>query len=186
MMKNKSIKRICVYCGSVNGKNPIYSDIANRLGCAIGKAGLNLVYGGGINGLMGIVSKATMDNGGHVIGIMPTELLSGIEDVFHNISKFYEVSSFHERKMLMFKHADVFIALPGGPGTLEELSEQLAWAALGHHNKPIFIINIKGYWDPLLTLLDQMNQYSAYPLKYLAVSSPEAAIKMLLNLPSST
>jgi uncharacterized protein (TIGR00730 family) len=184
-MKNTGLKRICVYCGSTTGRNPLYAEAANRLGSAIAAAGLGLVYGGGTSGLMGIIAQAAINKGGHVTGIMPTALVD-IENAFYGISEYHEVNDYHERKMLMFKSSDAFIALPGGPGTLEEIIEQLAWAELGHHQKPIFIVNINGYWNRLLDLLKQMDKESIlnfhHKAKYIVVDEPEEAVEMFLNM----
>ncbi len=118
-------------------------------------AGIGLVYGGGGNGLMGTVAKTVRELGGHVTGIIPASLLE-IENALENIDERYVTNGFHERKMLMFNLSDGFVALPGGVGTLEELVEQLTWTQLGHHDKPVFIVNTAGYWDLLLQLFDQM------------------------------
>ena len=121
------------------------------------EAGIGLVYGGGGNGLMGTVASAVRDHGGHVTGIIPASLLE-LENALDNITERYVTNGFHERKMLMFNLSDGFVALPGGVGTLEELVEQLTWAQLGHHDKPIFIVNTAGYWDLLLQLFEQMRE----------------------------
>lgn len=183
-VKNTGLRRICVYCGSSNGRNPTYAEAANRLGCAIAAAGLGLVYGGGTSGLMGIIARAVISSGGHVTGIMPTALVN-IENAFYEISEYHEVDSYHERKMLMFNLSDAFIALPGGPGTLEEIIEQIVWAKLGYHQKAIFIVNINGYWNRLLEFLKQAdNETTSFndEAKYIVVDEPEDAVEMFLNM----
>ncbi len=156
-MKQKKMKRLCVYCGSGAGNDPRYKEAAVVLGRAMAEAGIGLVYGGGGNGLMGAVAQTVLDHGGHVTGIIPASLLE-FENALEGIDERYVTNGFHERKMLMFNMSDGFVALPGGVGTLEELVEQLTWTQLGHHDKPVFIVNIAGYWDLLLKLFDQMRE----------------------------
>jgi uncharacterized protein (TIGR00730 family) len=156
-MKSKRMKRLCVYCGSGPGRDPLFKAAAQTLGRAIAEAGIGLVYGGSGNGLMGTVARAALETGGHVTGIIPRSLAQ-FEPALSNLSERREVNNLHERKMLMFKMSDGFAALPGGVGTLEELVEQLTWAQLGHHKKPIFIVNIAGYWDLLLQTFDRMRE----------------------------
>jgi len=156
-MKSKKTKRLCVYCGSGSGRDPRFAAAAQTLGQAIAEAGIGLVYGGSGNGLMGTVARAALESGGHVTGIIPRSLFQ-LENAMDNLSERREVGNMHERKMLMFKMSDGFVALPGGVGTLEELVEQLTWAQLGHHDKPVFIVNTAGYWDLLLQTFDRMRE----------------------------
>lgn len=156
-MKTKKMKRLCVYCGSGSGRDTCFKSAALTLGAAMAEAGIGLVYGGGGNGMMGTVAQAVRDRGGHVTGIIPASLLE-IENALENISQRYVTNGFHERKMLMFNLSDGFVALPGGVGTLEELVEQLTWTQLGHHDKPVFIVNVAGYWDPLLQMFERMRE----------------------------
>ncbi|MFY9642141.1 MAG: TIGR00730 family Rossman fold protein [Rhodomicrobium sp.] len=151
------MKRLCVYCGSGSGRDPRFKAGAYKLGKAMAEAGIGLVYGGGGNGLMGTVAGAVREHGGHVTGIIPASLLE-LENALDNINERYVTNGFHERKMLMFNLSDGFVALPGGVGTLEELVEQLTWSQLGHHDKPVFIVNIAGYWDLLLQMFDRMRE----------------------------
>jgi|SRR5271165_3236127 len=155
-MKSRKMKRLCVYCGSGPGRDPRFIEAAVTLGRAMAEAGIGLVYGGGGNGLMGAVAKATMDHGGHVTGVIP-EALVYLENALTNINERHLVHDLHERKMLMYKLSDGFVALPGGLGTLEELVEQLTWSQLGHHTKPIYIVNTAGYWDLLLQTFSRMS-----------------------------
>jgi uncharacterized protein (TIGR00730 family) len=156
-MKKKSMKRLCVYCGSGAGLDPRFKAAAVKLGRAMADAGIGLVYGGGGNGLMGSVAQTVLDNGGHVTGIIPASLLQ-IENALEKLSERYVTTGFHERKMLMFNLSEGFVALPGGVGTLEELVEQLTWTQLGHHDKPVFIVNTAGYWDLLLQMFEKMRE----------------------------
>ncbi len=155
MLAMSKIKRICVYCGSGPGINPAFIDAARKLGTAMAKNGIGLVYGGGAVGLMGAIAKAVKENGGHVTGIIP-EFLMSRERAAMGIDDLVVTRDMHERKRLMFERADAFVALPGGVGTLEELVEQLTWVQLGRHKKPVVLANIEGFWDPLCVLLDHM------------------------------
>ncbi len=148
-------RKLCVYCGSGNGRNPAYVEAARSLGKALAKAEIGLVYGGGSLGLMGEVARAVMAEGGHVTGIIP-EFLASRERLLDTVNELIVTNDMHERKMTMFARATGFVALPGGLGTLEELAEISTWAQLGQHAKPIILCNIEGYWDPLVTLFDHM------------------------------
>ena len=152
-----TIQSVCVYCGSGPGIDPRYVDAAQALGHAIADAGLELVYGGGSLGLMGETARATLSRGGRVTGIIP-DFLSQKERMLKDVDELIVVDDMHERKMLMFKRADAFVALPGGIGTLEELVEQLTWSQLGQHGKPVVIANIADFWTPFLSLLDHMRE----------------------------
>ncbi|MEP9378805.1 TIGR00730 family Rossman fold protein [Aquabacter sp. CN5-332] len=149
------IESVCVYCGSSRGGTPLFAAEARRFGEILARNGVRLVYGGGGIGLMGEVAAAAAMNGGAVTGIIPEFLLSR-ERAFDYAAEMIVTEDMHERKKLMFERADAFVALPGGVGTLEELVEQLTWAQLGRHRKPILVANIAGFWDPLLALLDHM------------------------------
>ncbi|HZW33479.1 MAG TPA: TIGR00730 family Rossman fold protein [Isosphaeraceae bacterium] len=147
------MKTLCIYCGSAAGTNPEYAAAARRLGRALARLGLGLVYGGGRVGLMGIVADAVLGSGGQAIGVIPEALAN--EEVAHNgLTELHVVADMHQRKALMARRADAFLTLPGGIGTFEEFFETLSWAALGLHRKPIGILNVAGYFDPLLSLLD--------------------------------
>lgn len=149
------IRSICVYCGSGPGHHPAFARAATDLGKALAEAGVRLVYGGGSVGLMGAVAKATLDHGGEVTGIIPDFLVQR-EHALKRVQEMIVTNDMHERKRLMFERSDAFVALPGGIGTLEELVEQLTWAQLGRHAKPILLANIEGFWNPLLVLLSHM------------------------------
>jgi len=144
---------LCVYCGSSMGGKPVYAEAARRVGTALGNRGFGLVYGGGRVGLMGVVADAVLDAGGRVVGVIPTTLK--LKEIAHDtLSELHVVTTMHERKAMMAERASGFLTLPGGIGTFEEFFETLTWAALGIHAKPIGILNVDGYFDPLLRLLD--------------------------------
>ena len=151
------IRNVCVYCGSAAGSDPAFVAAAAELGRALAKAGIGLVYGGGDRGLMGVVAHHVLDHGGRVIGIIP-EFLKQREIPLDAAQELISVPDMHTRKRLMFERADAFVALPGGVGTLEELVEQLTWAQLGRHTKPVLIADIGGFWRPLLSLFAHMRQ----------------------------
>lgn len=150
-----NVKRICVYCGSNQGHDPRFVAAARRFGEILAANRVGLVYGCGSVGLMGTIARAVHDHGGEVIGIIP-EFLKSQERLFTDAAEIVITSDMHERKRLMFERADAFVALPGGVGTLEEVVEQLTWAQLGRHKKPILIANIAGFWDPLLVMFDHL------------------------------
>ncbi|MGC1560032.1 MAG: TIGR00730 family Rossman fold protein [Bradyrhizobium sp.] len=149
------IKTVCVYCGSGPGTNPRFVEAARAFGKILAESGIRLVYGGGSIGLMGAVATSVLDHGGKVTGIIP-DFLTIRENALRRVQEMIVTPDMHERKRLMFEHADAFVALPGGVGTLEELVEQLTWQQLGRHSKPVLIANIEGFWEPLLTLLTHM------------------------------
>ncbi len=147
------MKRIAVYCGSNPGTRPEYAAAAEQLGALLAQAQLELVYGGGMVGLMGIVADATLKHGGHVIGVIPEKLV--IKEVVHEgLPDLRVVKNMHERKALIAELSDGFIALPGGYGTFEEFFEILAWSQLGWHQKPFGLLDIAGFYGPLLNFLD--------------------------------
>ncbi len=153
--KLSKIAKICVYCGSGPGTDPAYVEAATALGRTMAKAGIGLVYGGGDSGMMGAVADAVRTHGGSVTGIIPQFLLNK-ERAGYNGEGLIVTKDMHERKRKMFELADAFIAMPGGVGTLEEIVEQMTWAQLGRHKKPILLANIKDFWQPLCALLDHM------------------------------
>ena len=150
------MKRICVFCGSNSGTDPIYRHTAKTVGHTLAKRGIELVYGGGNVGLMGAIADACLEAGGTAIGIIP-EALMGKEvegrPVDHRaLTRMEVVDSMHTRKARMASLSDGFVALPGGFGTFEELCEILTWSQLGFHSKPVGLLNVKGFYDPLLAL----------------------------------
>jgi uncharacterized protein (TIGR00730 family) len=149
------IRSICVYCGSGPGADPAFVAAARAFGTILAQNKVRLIYGGGAIGLMGEIASAVLDHGGEVTGIIP-EFLKEREIALKRVQELVVTPNLHQRKQIMFERADAFVALPGGIGTLEELVEQLTWAQLGRHKKPILLANINGFWDPLRTLLDHM------------------------------
>jgi len=176
------IRSICVYCGSGPGTDPAFMEAARRFGAIMAIEGIGLVYGGGSRGLMGAVATSVLDHGGHVTGIIP-EFLQNREQTLRRAQEIIVTPDMHVRKQTMFDRADAFVALPGGIGTLEELVEQLTWAQLGRHKKPILILNIKGFWDPLCALLDHMRRLDfirpELSVKLLVVDQPEEILPRL-------
>ncbi|TAK49826.1 MAG: TIGR00730 family Rossman fold protein [Xanthobacteraceae bacterium] len=151
------IRSVCVYCGSGPGANHSFVDAASAFGRILADNGVRLVYGGGSIGLMGAVATSVLDHGGKVTGIIP-EFLKTRELALTRVQDLIVTRNMHERKQAMFEQADAFVALPGGLGTLEELVEQLTWAQLGQHAKPILLANIDGFWEPLLKLVQHMRE----------------------------
>ena len=144
---------VCVYCGSRPGNQAEFATLAYQVGTWIGVHGGQLVYGGGRNGLMGMLADATLAAGGRVIGVIPNALVE--KEWAHNgCTELHIVETMHERKRIMAEHADAFLALPGGIGTLEEFFEVWTWRQLGYHDKPIGLLNLKGYFDSLLVFLN--------------------------------
>ena len=149
------IRRICVYCGSSPGTDPAFVEAARAFGAILAKNGIGLVFGGGAVGIMGELAQAVRHHGGEVTGIIP-EFLVAREHALKGVHGLIVTRDMHERKRKMFELADAFVALPGGVGTLEEIVEQMTWAQLGRHKKPILLANIQGFWQPLCALLDHM------------------------------
>jgi uncharacterized protein (TIGR00730 family) len=165
MNENDSMSKInalCVYCGSSPGTDPAFVEAAQAFGKILADNGVRLVYGGGSVGLMGALADAVLDHGGTATGIIP-EFLTKREKPRHLAQELIVTRDMHERKRTMFERADGFVALPGGIGTLEEVVEQMTWAQLGRHKKPILIANINGYWDPLLKLVAHMRAQEFLP-----------------------
>src|SRR5580692_10239185 len=156
------IKAICVYCGSSPGTDPAFVGTAQSFGKILAENGIRLVYGGGSVGLMGAVAEAVLKNGGDSLGIIP-EFLTRRERPRQLAQETIVTRDMHERKQKMFDYADAFVALPGGIGTLEELVQQMTWAQLGRHKKPILVANINGYCDPFLTLIEHMRDQKFLP-----------------------
>jgi uncharacterized protein (TIGR00730 family) len=173
------IRSICVYCGSSPGRKPIYAEAARRLGRLMAVNDMGLVYGGGGLGLMGEVARAVLAGGGRVTGIIP-EFLTEKEHMLREVTDLVVVSDMHERKRLMFERSDAFVALPGGIGTLEELVEQLTWAQLGRHSKPIVLYNADGFWQPFMALLDHLRREAFIradlEVRFAAADSAEAVL----------
>lgn len=149
------MRRVCAYCGANPGRDGVYVEAAQAFGAQLVERGFGLVYGGGGTGLMGALADAVLAAGGEAIGIIPAALKA--REVAHTgLTELRVVETMHERKALMAELSDGFVALPGGMGTLEELSETLTWAQLGIHPKPCGLLDVGGYWQPLVTLFDEM------------------------------
>ncbi|MGY1520000.1 LOG family protein [Luteimonas sp. A482] len=149
------MRSICVYCGSNAGSKPVYTERAMAMGDRIAREGLQLVYGGGNVGLMGIVADAVLQGGGEVVGVIPEQLVNW-EVAHKGVTRLEVVGSMHERKMRMFDLSDGFVALPGGFGTLDEMFEMLTWRQLGIGNKPCAFLDIDGFYGPLIGMVDRM------------------------------
>jgi uncharacterized protein (TIGR00730 family) len=179
-----TIKSICVYCASGPGNKPAFMDAARQLGRILAENGIRLVYGGGSVGLMGALAESVLDHGGVVTGVIP-EFLVNREHLLLRVQERIITPDMHERKRVMFERADAFVALPGGVGTLEELVEQLTWAQLGRHKKPILILNTANFWDPLCQLLEQMERLdfirAGLPVKLLVAERVEEILPKLLE-----
>lgn len=150
-----SLAHICVYCGSSGRVSDLYKQAAIRAGQLLGQNDRTLVYGGGSVGLMGLVANATLESGGKAIGIIPSHIDK--REIGHpNLTELHVVNSMHERKAMMVERSDGFVILPGGLGTMDEFFEIMTWRQLGLHDKPIVIVNVDGYWSPLIGLIDAM------------------------------
>jgi len=159
------MKAVCVYCGSANGAKPLYAQAARAFGRALVEADLALVYGGGKVGLMGVIADEVMAAGGRAIGVIP-ELLIDKEVGHAGLTALHVVPDMHHRKKMMADLSDGFVAMPGGAGTLEELFEMFTWSQLGYHRKPVAVLNIDGFYDPLIRMLEHTVQEGFMQQKY--------------------
>ncbi len=173
---------VCVYCGSRFGADPAYAEAARALGRGIAERGMRLVYGAGDVGLMGAVAQATQAAEGYTLGVIPGHLRDR-EVGKTDLSAYIVTETMHERKKIMFMNADAIVALPGGPGTLDELFEVLTWRQLGLHAKPAILVNVGGYWDPLVALVEHIAAQGFCDGRFLdyldVVPTPEAALERL-------
>jgi uncharacterized protein (TIGR00730 family) len=149
------MRSLCVYCGSNTGNKPAYVERAKSLGARIASEGLQLVYGGGNVGLMGVIADAVLDDGGEVVGVIPEQLVQW-EVAHRGLTRLEVVANMHERKARMFDLADAFVALPGGFGTLDEMFEMLTWRQLGLGKKPCAFLDVDGFYAPLIGMIDRM------------------------------
>ncbi|GAC1557252.1 MAG: TIGR00730 family Rossman fold protein [Beijerinckiaceae bacterium] len=176
------LRSICVYCGSADEVDPAYVAAAERFGRILAQAGLRLIYGGGSNGLMGALARAVIEHGGFVTGIIP-EFLKNRELMLKSAQDLVVVPDMHTRKRLIFEHADAFVALPGGIGTLEELVEQLTWVQLERHAKPVLIADIGDFWRPLLSLFAHIREHRftqpEFKVRYLIAERIDDILPML-------
>ncbi|KAH0712975.1 hypothetical protein KY290_008527 [Solanum tuberosum] len=179
-MKQSKFKKICVFCGSSPGKKSGYKEAAVELGKELVSRNIDLVYGGGSIGLMGLVSQAVYSGGRHVLGVIPRTLMPR-EITGETVGEVKAVADMHQRKAEMAKHSDAFIALPGGYGTLEELLEVIAWSQLGIHDKPVGLLNVDGYYNSLLAFIDKAVEegFICPNARQIFVSAPTA--KELIN-----
>jgi uncharacterized protein (TIGR00730 family) len=186
-----TIRSVCVYCGSSPGRDETYAKAGHVLGRSIARSGLRLIYGGGTKGIMGAVAEGALRAGGKVTGIIPRFLINkeATETALDRLDELVITDNMHERKHRMFEKSDAFVALPGGIGTVEEIVEIMTWGQLGHHRKPIVFANVKGFWDPMLALLDHMSSegfiHTAQRVKPLVVDDPEAIVAAIMVAGSS-
>jgi len=178
----KCLKRVAVYCGSAAGSTPAFAGAARETAVTMVRNDVDLVYGGGRLGLMGIVADSVLAAGGDVFGVIPTALVD-LEVAHTGVTELHTVDNMHERKAKMTDLADAFLALPGGIGTLDELFEAWSWNALGYHKKPFCLLNVDGFWDGMIAFLDHAAAsgfMSARRRKQLLVaSSPDEALQLL-------
>ena len=146
---------VCVFCGARPGNRPAYTSAARETGAMLAANGWRLVYGAGDVGLMGEVARAAQTPGGATMGVIPTHLMAR-EQGRRNLTQVVITENMHERKKVMFMNSDAVVVLPGGAGSLDEFFEVLTWAQIGLHQKPVFLLNVEGYWQPLLALLDHV------------------------------
>ncbi|KAE8656828.1 Cytokinin riboside 5'-monophosphate phosphoribohydrolase LOG3 [Hibiscus syriacus] len=174
-IKQSKFKRICVFCGSSPGKRSSYKEAAIELGRELVSRNIDLVYGGGSIGLMGLISQAVFDGGRHVIGVIPKTLMPR-EITGETVGEVKAVADMHQRKAEMARQSDGFIALPGGYGTLEELLEVITWAQLGIHDKPVGLLNVDGYYNSLLSFIDKAVEegFISPNARHIIVSAPTA------------
>lgn len=184
----ENIRSLCVYCGSSGRVDPAYRQAARDLGERIARADIELIYGGGKVGLMGEAADAALNAGGRVTGIIPRHLMR-LEVGHGGATELIVVETMHERKMVMFERSDAFIVLPGGLGTLDETFEMVTWRQLKLHEKPIIVIDIKGYWTPLQSMIEHMiaagfvNEQHRALLRF--VPDIDAAFAALSEMPES-
>ncbi|MED3689395.1 TIGR00730 family Rossman fold protein [Peribacillus butanolivorans] len=174
------MKTLAVFCGSSKGASNVYLEAAKKLGKELAKRNITLVYGGACVGIMGAVADSVLETGGKVIGVMPS-FLEKREISHKNLTELIVVDSMHERKAKMAELADGFIALPGGPGTLEEFFEIFTWAQLGLHHKPCGLLNINHYYDPLVALFNHMSDEQFLHEKYRSMALVDVEPNGLLD-----
>lgn len=173
-----SLGSLCVFCGSA--ANQSHTEAAKDLGRSAAERGIEIVYGGGRVGLMGVVAEAALDAGGRVFGVIP-EFLQRREVEYADITELLVVETMHTRKRLMFERADAFCVLPGGLGTLDETIEIVTWRQLGLHDKPVFLLNLDGFWDPFLTLLQHQVAAGYVHRENLALITPVDSVEALFE-----
>ena len=178
----KNVKRLAVYCGSAPGSRPEFADATRATAAAMISRGVDLVYGGGRLGLMGLIADSVLDGGGHVCGVIPKALVN-LEVAHEGVTELHTVETMHERKAKMTDLADAFLALPGGIGTLDELFEAWSWNALGYHAKPFCLLNVDGFWDGMIEFIDHATESGFLSAQrrgqLLVASTPEEALELL-------
>ena len=178
----KSIKRLAVYCGSATGSQPMFAECARDTARAMVRQGVDLVYGGGRLGLMGIVADQVLELGGRVYGVIPSALVE-LEVAHTGVTELHTVANMHDRKAKMTDLADAFLALPGGIGTLDELFEAWSWNVLGYHAKPFCLLNVDGFWDGLIEFIDHAMESGFLSRRrreqMLIATRPDDALKLL-------
>ncbi|HET7816017.1 MAG TPA: TIGR00730 family Rossman fold protein [Sphingomicrobium sp.] len=177
-----SVRRLAVYCGSATGSDPLFADAASATARAMVSRGVDLVYGGGRLGLMGLIADSVLELGGRVYGVIP-EALVNLEVAHTGVDELFTVSTMHERKAKMTELADAFLALPGGIGTLDELFEAWSWNVLGYHAKPFCLLNVEGFWDGLIEFMDHATASGFLSeqrrAQLLVAERPDEALKLL-------
>jgi uncharacterized protein (TIGR00730 family) len=178
----KALQRVAVYCGSAAGCDSCFADAARDTAAAMARNGVDLVYGGGRLGLMGIVADSVLAAGGQVFGVIPTALVN-LEVAHTGVTELHTVANMHERKAKMTELSDAFLALPGGVGTLDELFEAWSWNALGYHKKPFCLLNVDGFWDGMIAFIDHATDKGFLSVRrrkqLLVATSPDEALQML-------
>ena len=176
------LRRLAVYCGSASGSQPVFADCARTTAAAMVEAQVDLVYGGGRLGLMGLIADSVLELGGRVYGVIPQALVD-IEVAHPGLTELHTVANMHERKAKMTDLADAFLALPGGIGTLDELFEAWSWNVLGYHKKPFCLLNVEGYWDGLIAFIDHATECGFLSpqrrSQLLVAENPGEALKLL-------
>ena len=177
-----NVRRLAVYCGSAPGSTPVFADATRATAKAMIEVGVDLVYGGGRLGLMGLIADSVLELGGRVYGVIPQALVD-IEVAHVGLTELHTVANMHERKAKMTDLADAFLALPGGIGTLDELFEAWSWNALGYHAKPFCLLNVEGFWDGLIEFMDHATESGFLSQKrraqLLIATTPAEALKLL-------
>lgn len=183
-MSEFTLRSVCVYCGSSDHMRPVYTTAARKMGAAIARRGMRIVYGAGSTGLMGALADGALQAGGEVVGVIPG-YFNTPRLAHSSLSRLEVVDTIHQRKARLVELADAFIALPGGYGTLEELFEVLTWAQIGLHRKPVGLLNVEGYYDPLLALVEHIHQegfiYDEHRALFTHASDPDQLLDALQN-----
>ena len=177
-----NVRRLAVYCGSASGSDPLFADATRATAAAMVGRGVDLVYGGGRLGLMGLIADSVLAEGGRVYGVIP-EALVNLEVAHTGVTELFTVANMHERKAKMTDLADAFLALPGGIGTLDELFEAWSWNVLGYHAKPFCLLNVGGFWDGLIEFMDHATESGflspSRRSQLLVATTPEQALEYL-------